>query len=67
MKETIQGLKLKVIALLAGRKHDATTIMNQAVMIEERDTMIEKANEEIEFEQDLNASLMEQIKQLEEN
>ena len=60
MKETISALKLKVIHLMSEKRECAALIMKQAVIIE-------KANEDLEQEQELNAQLMERITELEEN
>jgi len=57
MKETIAGLKLKVIELMTERRAMASTIMKQAMKIE-------KAEQDLEFMNKLSASQLIELKRL---
>ena len=59
MKETISALKMKVVKLMAEKRECAAAIMKMSVRLE-------KANEDLKQEQELNAQLMERITELEE-
>ena len=65
-EETITGLKMRVIKLLAEKQECARNLMKQAVKMEGLQVVTEQQEEEIEFLNKLTESLLEQIKQNEE-
>jgi hypothetical protein len=67
MREERDALKDKVVSMKVCKQHNADLIMKQSMQMENLNERVNSLDSDLSIALDLNASLMEQIKQLEEN